>query len=136
MSNDKDSAVLGAIADKLINQQDEPLGCDTERLHYWRDKAITAANDIAALLQPTQSDALLTNEYEATTTKESDAPPEDGEKLLQDYDNALSTSFRLHGFHTGHGIGKIASHLERFEQAAIIKDARDKLLAALKRQSK
>jgi hypothetical protein len=43
---------IEAIARRLIDQQDEPCflgGNDAKRLHYWRDKAIAAANDLRAL---------------------------------------------------------------------------------------
>lgn len=54
------------VAAYLIDQRDEPwpVGSDPERLHYWRDKAIKAANDlreIAALQSPPElaSDGLV-----------------------------------------------------------------------------
>jgi hypothetical protein len=43
------SGALASIADYLVNQQDEPeWGRPNDRLHYWRDKAITAAERIRA----------------------------------------------------------------------------------------
>jgi hypothetical protein len=46
-------AGLRAIADRLLDQQDEPCwteeGHEGRRLHYWRDKAIDAANALIAL---------------------------------------------------------------------------------------
>jgi hypothetical protein len=42
---------ITAIADNLMFQLEEPWpGSDSARLHYWRDKAIKAANDIKAKL--------------------------------------------------------------------------------------
>lgn len=39
------------IADFLIDQRDEPWpgGTESDRLHYWRNKAIAAARDLQAL---------------------------------------------------------------------------------------
>lgn len=39
------------IADFLIDQRDEPWpgGTESDRLHYWREKAITAARGLKAL---------------------------------------------------------------------------------------
>lgn len=38
------------VADFLVDQRDEPWpnGTEGDRLHYWRDKAIKAANDLRA----------------------------------------------------------------------------------------
>jgi len=42
---------IEAIARRLIDQHDEPWpqGTESDRLHYWRNKAIQAANDLRAL---------------------------------------------------------------------------------------
>jgi hypothetical protein len=42
---------LRQIAERLVDQQDEPwpLGTEADRLHYWRDKAINAAREIESL---------------------------------------------------------------------------------------
>jgi hypothetical protein len=42
---------MEAIADRLIDQQGEPWpgGTESDRLHYWRDKAITASRELFAL---------------------------------------------------------------------------------------
>jgi hypothetical protein len=43
---------LREIADRLVDQRDEPwpAGTAEKRLHYWRDKAIKAADDLRTLL--------------------------------------------------------------------------------------
>jgi hypothetical protein len=43
---------IGRVADRLIDQRDEPWpsGTESDRLHYWRDKAIKAAADLRTLL--------------------------------------------------------------------------------------
>lgn len=52
-----DSAAIQEAAAKLavwlVDQRDEPwpAGTDIERLHYWRDKAISAAAALAALAE-------------------------------------------------------------------------------------
>jgi hypothetical protein len=47
-----DQGEVRAIADFLIDQQDEPWpsGSDADRLHYWRDKAIEASNRLRQAL--------------------------------------------------------------------------------------
>jgi hypothetical protein len=47
---------LADAADRLVLQTDEPWpeGDDTERLHYWRDKAIKVAHDLRQALEPHQ----------------------------------------------------------------------------------
>lgn len=96
--------------ERMWCEHDAPVDCECiDGPHPW-------IKYVAALRQPTKTDA----------------PPEDGEKLLQDYDNARSTSYRLQGFHIGHGVGKVAAHRERLEQAAKVKEARNNLLAALR----
>lgn len=42
--------MLAEVAEYLIDQRDEPWpGADADRLHYWRDKAIHAANRLRTL---------------------------------------------------------------------------------------
>jgi hypothetical protein len=49
-------STLAAIAEYLIDQRDEPWpGSDSDRLHYWRSKAITAANRLTSIRTPPQS---------------------------------------------------------------------------------
>ena len=49
-------ARIKEIGERLVEQRDEPWpnGSESDRLHYWRDKAIQASRDLAALRQPTQ----------------------------------------------------------------------------------
>jgi hypothetical protein len=51
--------------------------------------------------------------------------------LLQRYDAAVAKSYSLGGYHTGHGLGKVASHRERCEQAEEVKKLRAELVEAL-----
>ena len=45
-----DEATVERVAQRLIDQRDEPLHKnDTARLHYWRGKAIQAARDLTAI---------------------------------------------------------------------------------------
>lgn len=41
---------MSRVAEFIIDQRDEPWpgGAESDRLHYWRDKAIKAANDLRA----------------------------------------------------------------------------------------
>lgn len=52
---DAEVAMLRSIADRLVDQQDEPWpdGSESDRLHYWRDKAIHASRDIHSALSGT-----------------------------------------------------------------------------------
>ena len=56
-SSQSKDAEIAQIADYLTNQDDEPYAGfgDTDRLHYWRDKAITAANRLRALKETTDA---------------------------------------------------------------------------------
>lgn len=49
---------LAEIAEYLIDQRDEPWpqGSESDRLHYWRSKAINAANRLTAIRTPEQPD--------------------------------------------------------------------------------
>jgi hypothetical protein len=46
------------VADKLVDQRDEPWpsGTESDRLHYWRDKAIKASTDLRTLLTALDGD--------------------------------------------------------------------------------
>jgi hypothetical protein len=51
--------------------------------------------------------------------------------LLKQYDAAVAKQYSLGGYSTGHGVGRIAPHRERLEQAEEVKKLRTKLVAAL-----
>lgn len=39
------------IAERLVDQRDEPVPNETQRLHYWRDKAIKSAQALKEISQ-------------------------------------------------------------------------------------
>ena len=49
---DTDVNALEAIIRALTDQSDEPFPCNNldERIHYWRDKALTGASEIAGVI--------------------------------------------------------------------------------------
>lgn len=57
------------IADFLTDQRDEPWpgGTESDRLHYWRNKAIAAARDLQALSARPAGDYVLVREIETVT---------------------------------------------------------------------